>query len=230
MLSSMLLSFREGLEASLIIGIILMYLIQNGRKDLLKYVYFGAAFGIIVSLVGGFIGFKEAQGLNEEGEKIFESVMMLLASGLIFYFIVWMGNQASNISSDLKNKIGKNTNAIGLLVLSFLSVFREGMELSIFTLTKISEKASSIALGSILGILLAVALTFVIFKSSMKINLKIIFKVLGFVLIFLGAEMFSEGILKLFEMSEGPLELVFLAIYIIPSLYFFLKNSIKKSE
>jgi high-affinity iron transporter len=224
----MLLSFREGLEASLIIGIILVYLFQIGRKDLTKHVYLGALVGILVSVIGGFIGFKEAQELDEEGEAIFESIMMLLASGLIAYFIIWMGNQANNISSDIKNKVGKNTNAVGLFVLSFLSVFREGMELSIFTLTKISEKASSIALGSILGLLIAVVLTYIIFKSSIKINLKLVFKVLGFILIYLGAEMFAEGVLKLFKIGEEPYEVIFMILYAVPSLYFFLKNNHKK--
>lgn len=228
MFSSLLLSFREGLEAALVVGIILAYLFQTGRKDLGKFVYFGALIGVVVSLVGGFIGFKEAQEIGEEGEELFESIMMLLASGLIGYFIVWMGKQANSISQDIKNKVGNNTTAIGLLVLSFLSVFREGMELCIFTLTKINEKASDVALGSALGLILAVLITYLIFKSSIKFNLKIIFKVLGLILIYLGAEMFAEGILKLTELGEEPFEVLLMMLFAIPSLYIFLKNDVKK--
>lgn len=228
MLSSLLLSFREGFEAALVVAIILAYLFQTGRKDLVKFVYYGAILGIVVSLIGGFIGFKEAQGLGEEGEEIFQSIMRLVASGLIAYFIIWMGNQSNNISADIKNKVKSNTNVVGLLVLSFLSVFREGMELCIFTLTKISEKASDVALGSGIGIILAVILTYIIFKSSIKFNLKLIFKVLGFVLIYLGAEMFAEGLLKVTALGEEPFEAVFMALFILPSLYFFLKNDIQK--
>lgn len=66
----------------------------------------------------------------------------------------------------------------------------------LFTLTKIDQKASSVALGSGIGIILAVVLAYIIFKSSIKFNLKLIFKILGLVLIYIGAEMFAEGILK----------------------------------
>ncbi len=228
MVSSLFLSFRESLEAALIIGIILTYLFQANRKDLTRFVYYGALLGTAVSLIGGLIGFREAQELGEEGEEIFGSIMMLLASGLIAYFIVWMSSQANSISSDIKNKINGNTTAIGLLVLSFLSVFREGMELCIFALTKISEKASDVALGSGLGLVLAILLAYIIFKSSIKFNLKLIFKILGFILIYLGAEMFAEGVLKLAKLGEEPYEDILMALFAIPSLYFFLKNDIKR--
>lgn len=228
MVSSLLLSFRESLEAALVIAIILVYLFQSERKNLVRFVYYGAFLGLAVSLIGGFIGFREARELDEKGEELFEGIMMLLASGLIAYFIVWMGSQANSISTDIKNKVSNNTNALGLLLLSFLSVFREGMELCIFTLSKISEKASDVALGTGLGIVLAVLLTYIIFKSSIKFNLKLIFRVLGFILIYLGAEMFAEGILKLTELGDEPFEMIFIALFAIPSLYFFLKNDIKK--
>lgn len=227
MISSFLLSFRESFEAALVVGIILAYLIQAGRKDLSKFVYSGALLGFIVSVVGGFIGFREAKALGNESEEVFQGVMMLVASGLIAYFIVWMGSQASNISSGIKNKVKSNTNVISLFVLGFLSVFREGMELVIFTLTKISDKASDVAFGSAFGIVLAVILAYIIFKSSIKFNLKLIFKVLGLILIYIGAEMFSEGILK-FVTLDDIFEVIFMAVFIIPSLYFFLKNDIQK--
>ena len=223
MLSNLLLSFREGFEASLVIGIILAYLIQTDQKRLSKFVYFGALLGFIVSLVGGFIGFSGAKELGKESEDIFKGVMMLMSSVLIAYFVVWMGNQASTISAGIKEKVKSNSNAIGLFTLGFLSVFREGLELVIFTLTKISEKASNIALGSALGIVFAIILAYIIFKSSIRFNIKLIFKVLGLILIFIGAEMFSEGILK-FVLLDDVFEIIFMALFIIPSLYFFLRS------
>jgi len=228
MVSSLFLSFREGLEAALVIGIILVYLHQTGRKELGKYVFYGAFLGFIVSVVGGFIGFREARELGEEGEEIFGNIMRLLASGLIAYFIIWVSNQSNNISSDIKQKVSSNTSTIGLLVLSFLSVFREGMELCIMILTKINENSSDVAIGIGLGLIIAVLLTYVIFKSSIKLNLKLIFKVLGFVLIYLGAEMFAEGFIGITKLSEYPFEVILMAIFILPSLYFFFKNDINR--
>jgi len=228
MFTSMLLSFREGLEAALVIGIILVYLFQSDRKDLSKFVYSGALLGLLVSIAGGFIGFMEARKLGEEGGEIFENLMRILAAGLIAYFIVWVGNQSKNISSDIKNKMGSSTSIIGIFILSFISVFREGIELSIMILTNISENTSDIAFGTGTGLILAVLVTYIIFRSSVKFNLKIIFKVLGFVLIILGTEMFSEGVLGLTELGEEPFEAIFAAIYLIPSLLIFFKNDMKR--
>lgn len=228
MISSLFLSFREGFEAALVIGIILVYLHQTGRKDMGKYVFYGAFLGLIVSIVGGLIGFREAQELSEEGEEIFENIMRLLASGLIAYFIIWVSNQSNNISADIKQKVSNNTSTIGLLVLSFLSVFREGIELCIMIMTKINENSLDVAIGIGLGLLSAVALTYVIFKSSIKLNLKLIFKVLGFILIYLGAEMFAEGLIEITELGEDPFEVIFMAIFILPSLYYFFKNDINR--
>jgi len=157
MLDSLLLSLREGLEAALIIGIILSQLVRLERKDLAKFVYIGAILGFIVSAVGGLIGFTEAQEAEEASEEIFEDIMMLLSAGLIAYFILWLHRNHGSASS-VTSKVTKNTNGIGLLVLSFLSVFREGMELVIFNLTKITESAFLVATGSIIGIVLAIAI------------------------------------------------------------------------
>lgn len=228
MLSSLLISFREGLEAALVVSIILTCLYQSDKKDSSKFVYYGAVIGAVVSLIGGFTAFRGVQTLSKESEELFKSIMKLVASGLITYFIVWMGNQSNNISSDIKNKVKSNSNAVGLFVLSFLSVFREGMELCIFIFTKVSENASDIALGSSIGIILAIILTYVIFKTSVRFNLKLIFKVLGLVLIYMGAGMFSEGILKFIPLGEKFFGPIFMALFIIPSLYFFMKSDIQK--
>lgn len=228
MFSSLVLSFREGLEAALVVAIILTFLVQTGRKDLIKHVILGASIGAVVSIVGGFASFKEAQELGESAEELFEGAMMLLASGLITYFIVWMSSQSKGIGSTIKEKVNNNTSIVGLLLLSFLSVFREGLELAVFTLTKVSEKASNVALGSIIGIILAVIVTFIIFKSSVKLNLKVVFKALGLILIFIGAEMFAEGILEFIPFNSEAVELALKLVFIVPSLYFFIKDDIVK--
>src|SRR4051794_17474920 len=137
MWSSLALSLREGLEASLIIGIILAHVTKIGRKDLKYSVFIGAAAGLIFSLVFGFIGFNEAKELEEESEEIFEGVMMLLAAGLIAYFILWL-HRNKEMTSSVTSKISRSSSKWGLIVLAFLSVFREGTELIIFNLTQVN--------------------------------------------------------------------------------------------
>lgn len=227
MLSSLILSFREGLEAVLVVGIILTYLTQINKQKLAKYVYWGTMLGVLVGVIGGYIGFTEAKEMEEEGEELFEAIMMLVSSGLIGYFVVWMANQNRNISQSIRSSVDKASTGFGLFILAFLSVVREGIELVAFILTKVSENASSIALGTGIGIILAVALGYGIFKTSLKFNLKVIFKILGIALIFIGAELFGESLAKLVpalgELLEEGGAILFGGI----SILYFLKDDIR---
>lgn len=228
MLSSLILSFREGFEAVLVIGIILTYLKQTNKEKLAKYVYYGTLVGVLVGVIGGYIGFNEAKGLEEEGEELFEGIMMLVSSGLIGYFVVWMSNQNKNISQSIKSSVDRASTGFGLFILAFLSVFREGIELVAFILTKVSEKASSVALGTGIGIILAVILGYALFKTSLKLNIKIVFKVLGIILIFVGAELFGEGLAKLMPAAGELFEEGGAILFGGVSLIYFLKEDFKR--
>lgn len=227
MLSSFLLSVRESLEASLIIGIILVYLTQNQRSHLTKTVLIGALSGLGISILTGFLSFTFARTLEGRPEELFEGTMMLVSAGLIAYFIAWLGAQSRNISSSIRSQVDAKSGSFGLFILAFVSVFREGLELSVFTLTKLSESAGDVAIGTVGGILVAVVLAFLIFKSSLKFNLKWIFRILGVLLIFIGAEMFAEGLMEYFHYEES-LEVFPMALYLISSLFFLFRDSFQK--
>ncbi|KZZ83278.1 FTR1 family iron permease [Bacillus sp. SJS] len=227
MWSSLFLALREGLEAALIIGIILIHTTRINRHDLKSSVYLGAGIGLIVSIIGGLIVFSGAQEMEGSSEELFEGIMMLAASGLIAYFILWL-HRNSDVSNSVTSKVSSNASKISLFILAFLSVFREGLELMIFNLTQISHHAGLIAAGNILGIVLAVATTIVLFKTAVKLNLSVLFKVLGVVLIFLGAEMFGESLLKFYEDGGELLEKAGFALFMLPSLYILLKDDIKR--
>jgi high-affinity iron transporter len=228
MFSSLVIAFREGFEAVLVIGIILTYLKQTNRTKLSKFVLWGTAAGAVISIIGGYIGFNEAQELEEAAEELFEGIMMLIASGLIGFFVVWMANQNKNINSSIKNSVDKSSTGMGLFILAFLSVFREGIEVITFILAKVSEHASLIAAGTAIGLIIAVLAGYVIFKTSVKLNIKAIFKILGVVLIFMGAELFGEGLEKLIPAGGEALESVGMIIFGVMSLVYFLKEDIKK--
>jgi high-affinity iron transporter len=154
--------------------------------------------------------------------------MMLVSSGLIGYFVVWMSNQNRNISQSIKSSVDRASTGFGLFILAFLSVFREGIELIAFILTKVSEKASSVAAGTGIGIMLAVLLGYVLFKTSLKLNIKIVFKVLGIILIFVGAELFGEGLAKLMPAPGELLEESGAILFGGVSLIYFLKEDFKR--
>lgn len=227
MLSSLLLSFREGLEAALVVGIILVQLSKMNRKNLTSTVYAGALVGFIVSCIVGFFGFQGAQRFDGEGTEIFEGIMMLLAASMIAYFILWL-HRSNQQGADIRSQVSKKSDRYGLFIITFVSVFREGLELVIFNLTQITNGASSIALGSVIGIVLAIAVASIIFKSSIKFNLGIIFKVLGIILILIGGELFGEGLIKLWQAGGELVEKIGMIAFIVPALYIFLKPDIQK--
>ncbi|MDN4525661.1 FTR1 family iron permease [Fictibacillus fluitans] len=225
MLANFWLSFREGLEAALVIGIILAQIVKMGKPDLKKMVYIGAFAGMLFSLIGGYITFNEAKELEGAAEEVFEGVMMLIAAGLIAFFILWL-HKSSNISLSVQSQVTKRSTAAGILILSFLSVFREGMELAVFNMTQISHHASAVAGGSVLGIAAAVLVAYLLFKTTLKLNLQFVFKALGIILIILGGEMFAEGLEKL--VGGEAVEMTGLIVFIVPSLFILLKSDIQR--
>jgi high-affinity iron transporter len=227
MTTSLFLSLRESLEAVLIVGIILSTLTQQHKDKLKPYVYIGTLAGLLVSLIGGFLLYSSAQALEEETLEIIEGIMMLVASGLIAYFVIWLSQQNTDASASLSNKVSKTSTGIGLALLAFFGILREGSELVVFTLANLSTQANDVALGTILGIGLAVLIGIVIFKSSIKLNLNWIFKILGLVLIFIGSDLFVEGLIE-FSHNLESIELWIQGVYIVVSLWIFLKEDLWK--
>ena len=154
---------------------------------------------------------------------------MLVAAGMIAYFILWL-HKNKQVSSHVLSQVEKSTSWIGLFILSFISVMREGIELVIFNMTQIAENANTVAFGSIVGILLAVAIAYLVFKTTLKYNLGIIFKALGIILILIGGELFAEGLVKLFEDGGELLETLGMIVFIVPALYIFLKDDLKRFQ
>ena len=227
MISSLLLAYRESLEAVLIVGIILMTLTRQNKQSLKKYVIIGAGLGVLISLLGGGALFLSAQGLEEETMELIEGVMMLLASGLIAYFVVWMANQNKGISASISQSVSTLSTGFSLALLAFLGVFREGLELVIFTLANLSAQTVDIASGTVIGILLAIVSGLIIFKSTFKLNLNWIFNALALVLIFIGAELIEEGLIKLIPSTSVYEDLVFYG-YNIVALVIFFRQDLKK--
>jgi len=227
MFSNLVLAFRESLEAVLIVGIILATLTRQNKQSLKPYVIAGALSGILISILAGAVLFLSAQGLEEETMELFEGGMMLVASGLIAYFVIWMAHQNQNISASITSSVSKTSTGLGLAGLAFLGVFREGLELVIFTMANLSTQATDIALGTLSGILLAIIAGFLIFKSTVKLNLGWIFKGLGLVLIYIGAELLEEGLIKLIPSVSAFEDLLFFG-YIIVALVIFFKTNLFK--
>jgi len=206
-LASFLITYRETLEASLVIGVMLAYLYRTNNRQHNKYVYWGTVSAVFVSVISALLFQKLAGGFTGIAEEIFEGITMLVAAVLISFMILWMLNQ-KHIKQNIEHKVLKELqkkHLFGLFTISFISVLREGVETVIF-LGAISFSASQIQhlVGASLGILIAIVFGFFLFYSAKKINLRAFFKITSFFLILLAAGLAAHGIHEFQEAGIIP--------------------------
>ena len=205
-LSSFIITFRETLEAALIVGIILAYLIKTKRERYNNIVYLGIASAIIASIIGYFLFNSLAGGFTGRAEEIFEGISMIFAAFLITFMILWMLKQ-KHIVVELHEKVDREIHEqhkAGLFFLVFISVFREGIETVIFLGAASFVAADNNLFGAILGIFAAIVLGYVIFVGSKKINIKVFFNVTSVILILFAAGLAAKGVHELEEAKIIP--------------------------
>ena len=197
-MAELIIMFREVLEASLIIGIVYTYLKKSNNEDSLKMVWSGVGAAIIASIFISIIFQIFAQGLEGNAAKIFEGVVMIIASIVLTTMIIWMA-QNKNISEDLKNKAKEAISSgfkYGIFTLAFVAVFREGVEIILF-LYAIGIKDGISIFPSIIGAVLGLLAGYAIFIQGVKIPLKKFFNVTSVFLIFVSAGMLTYGVHEL---------------------------------
>ena len=208
MLASFLLSLREGIEAALLIGIVLGALRKLNRSNMAPAVWYGALTAVVVSLVTGVL--LTAFGLSLEGaaEQIFEGVTMLLAATVLTWMIFWMNRQARSIKGELESGVRQATSTGGaraLFGLAFLAVVREGIELALFlTAATFASDPRSTILGSLLGLCAAILLGWGLFASTLRLDLRRFFQVTGLLLILFAAGLVAHGVHEFNEVGWIP--------------------------
>ncbi len=207
MISEFIITFRETLEAALIVGIILSYLVRTKRTKYNNIVYIGIVSAIIASIIGAFLFNTLAGGFTGTAEQIFEGVAMLVAAILITFMILWMLKQ-KHIVVDLHKKVDKEVNKkhqLGLFLVVFFSVLREGIETIIFLgAASFVSTANNSALGALLGIIAAIILGYLIFVAGKKVNIKKFFNVTSVILILFAAGLVAHGIHEFQEAKVIP--------------------------
>lgn len=199
----LIMGFREGLEAFLIVTIILQYLTQIKKVDYKKYVYNGTIAGILASIGIGGILFLVSKAIEKTDEiaKIWESGASIIALVFVTTFIYWMIKHGSNMVSEVQNKVDQSLSKAGLFSVAFIMVAREGTEIAIFTF---AGKYILLSIG--LGIGIALLLTILIYKSLVRINLRVLFNV---TLVYL---ILQAGFLLGYSVHEGLSALKALAV------------------
>jgi len=207
MIPSFIITFREALEAALIFGIIIGFLIRTKQTKYNNIVYLGAASGIIGSIIGAFLFNHVAGGFSGRAEQVFEGFTMLIGAVLLTTMILWMMRQ-KHVAKELEEKVSTEiteAHKLGLFSLVFIAILREGIETVIFlgASSFVSEKNTII--GAALGIVAAALLGYLVFVGSMKINLKKFFNVTSILLILFAAGLVAHGVHELQEAGIFPM-------------------------
>lgn len=208
MLASLLLSLREGLEAALVIGIVLGALAKLKRRDLNRPVWLGTGLAVLASVLVAFL--LDLLGLEFEGrgEQIFEGFAMLLAAGVLTWMIFWMQSSAGNLKQEIEERTRGAVGGQGgkaLLALAFLAVFREGVELALFLLAvqQTSSPLQTLA-GAFLGLVGAIVLGWFLFNSTRRLSLRGFFGVTNILLIIFAAGLVGLGVHEFNEAGIIP--------------------------
>lgn len=208
MLASFLLSLREGIEAALILGIVLGALRKLVRRDMAPAVWYGTFSAVLVSLSTGILLTTFGLSLEGAAEQIFEGIAMLLAASVLTWMIFWMNRQARFIKGELEVNVNRATSTGGtraLFSLAFLAVVREGIELALFlTAATFASDPRSTIFGALLGLGAAVLIGWGLFASTVRLNLRRFFQVTGFLLILFAAGLVAYGVHEFNEVGWIP--------------------------
>ncbi len=208
MLPSVLVTLREGLEAALIIGILLGFVSKTKLFHLKKPILLGIGLGILASILTALFFSYIAGGFEGKNEEVFEGVIMLMATGIITYMIIWMQKQSSNENNHIEEKLlnaTSNQNVWSIFSLSFLAIYREGVEIVLFIGAIISTSTVLASLvGAVIGLIGAIILSYLLFKTTVRLPIQSFFKTTGVLLIFIAAGLFAHGIHELQEAHVFP--------------------------
>jgi len=208
MLASALITFREGLEAALIVGIVLGYLKKTGHLEQQRRVWWGVLAAAAVSLAAA-LGLQ-ALGARLEGraEQLFEGITMLLAAGVLTWMIFWMQTQGRRIQGQLEADVQRAVaggSGWALFSLAFLAAVREGIETALFLSAAVfASSPVQTLVGGLLGLAVAVAVGWLIFAASLRLDVRGFFWVTGLLLLFVSAGLVAQGVHELQEAAVLP--------------------------
>ena len=201
----MFLALREGLEAVLVVVIILLYLKKTNQKIYYKYVYLGIILAILASVVFAILFSILFSGFPEDLEKIFEGTTFIISGIFIITLVIWVSKEGPKMRENLEGKLEesiKTQKVFSISITAFIIIIREGIELILLT-TGASSIGSlnqiTVILGSIIGLAISIFIGLLIFYGIKSINLRIFFKITNVMLILFAAGLITYGIHEFIE-------------------------------
>ncbi len=199
------LAFREGLEAVLVVVIILSYLKKTNQQHYNKYVYLGSILAIVASIIFAIIFTTLFGGFTGTLEEIFEGLTFIISGIFIVTLVLWVSKEGPKMRQTLEEKVEhsiQNEKLLSITILSFVIIFREGIELVLLltgTTSIGSLDSSAVIVGSLIGLGLSLIIGILIFFGVKTINLTVFFKVTNIILILFAAGLITYGIHELIE-------------------------------
>jgi high-affinity iron transporter len=198
MLPTFVIGLREGVEASLIIGIIAAFLGGQKRRDALRHVWIGVGLAVALCLAAGIALRMFEQSLPQREQEQLETVVALVAVGMVGYMILWMRRHARSIRGELESSLAGAlaTGSVRALVLmAFLAVLREGLETAVFLVAvfESSTNTGAAIAGALLGLAGAVAVGFALYKGGLRLDMARFFRATGVVLVLVVAGLLASA-------------------------------------
>ena len=209
--AAFVVALREGIEAALIVSILLAYVRQIRRTDTAHLIWWGTGLAVLLSIAIGTVIFAVGAEFEGEAEEVFEGLATLVAVGVLTWMIFWMRRQGGRIRSELQDKVDSALVAGGaaLALLAFVAVLREGIETALFIFaaaqgTAVEGSVAGQLVGATLGLLVAVVLGVLLYRGGIRLNLRTFFRVTGAILLVVAAGLLAYSLHELQEAGWIP--------------------------
>lgn len=211
-LANLLIALREGLEAALVVSIIVAYLVKAGRRDALPKLWAGVVLAALLPLVVGAILTWGPKTLTFPAQETLGGTLSFVAVGLVTWMIFWMGENARELKGELEGSLSKtlagNGSGWGVVWIAVVAVGREGVETALFVWatvrSSIENSVVQTTAGVVTGLALAIVLGVLIYQGAVRINFRIFFATTGYFLVVVAAGIVAYGIGDLQEAGVLP--------------------------